>query len=328
LRPSSIRAEDLRRALEPDGWLGHTAQPRFAAFAASPLELPVADLERFFASRGLCPGDARGDAGTWARELVTLDLRAIAHGLSLLQSREGERAAVRMLPSAARAALADDPPVLDHVGIEVFGRLEWYVDALTAWASRGPVRLSHHRILPSVQVRKALSYDPELSEVRIARVYLPIGEQTGNLEIFSTTQDWRYSVARQLSLHRERPRGGTDRLVEELKESFALPFEPVGHLALRVACWQTVESVHRILSDLVERETARRLYDEELSYNADDQSLNSKILTASGTLMGAPVFGRIVELISYGVIRDPRQRGWDRGLAADPGPRQVQLRRM
>jgi hypothetical protein len=299
-RPS-IRAEDLREAIEPDGWLGCRTLDRFISLAAAPVALAEGEADRFFAGRGL---SSEGDERDLARELVALDLRAIAHGSSLLLSEHVEQLALQLLPNPARVAVLDDPPQLDHIGLEVFGRLEWYVEVLVAWARRGVLRLSGYRIFPSVQVRKALAYDPQLGEVRIARFYLEGRERTVNLELFEVTQHWRYTVARQLGLFAGMPREGVDRLVGELERSVALPLEPVGHVALEVGHWQTVEAVHRILADPRSHDATTRLYDEAVSYNPGDQSVNTKFVTQSGIMAGKPVFGRIVELISYGERRD------------------------
>jgi len=316
---SRIRAVDLLDALAPDGWLGEATPPRFATFADARLELPADQTGDFFAARGL-ESRARVAGTPLPRDLVDLDLRAIAHGMAVLHSERAEREALRRLPGLAREPLRTDPPTLDHVGVEVFGRLDWYVEAIAAWAAGGTARISHHRIFPSVQVRRALAYDPRLGDVRIARIHLQVGRRRLNLELFEAMQDWRYTVARQLALFCDRPRDGADRVAEALHGSLPLPLEPVGHLALRVERWQTVDTVHRTLADPVGREASRRLHDERPSYNAADRSLNTKILTTNGTLAGAAVFGRVVELISYGVGRPPGALERLRGTPPTDGP--------
>ena len=205
-----------------------------------------------------------------------------------------------------REALEHDPPELDHVGIEVFGKIEWYLETLAQWEDLGIVKLGGYRVFPSVQVRKALAYDPDLQDVRIARVYIESEVGDINLELFEVAQHWLYTVARQVSLFADTPRKELDRIVEALADWVTLPLDPVAHFALGVQRWQTVETVHRILSDPRARRDGTRLYGQALSYNHGDESLNCKFLTRSATLAGKPVFGRVTELISYGVHTDPR----------------------
>jgi hypothetical protein len=274
-----IDADALRVDLEPDGWLGHRTPERFLRLAGSPVQISDEERSRFFARRGLRDAAARGDARRLALELVGLDLCAIAHASSFLLSDAAEGTARALLPQALAPALESDPPQLDHVGLEVFGQLEWYLRVLAAWADSGAVKLRGYRIFPSVQVRKILAYDPKLADVRIARVYLEGATGTLNLEIFEVTQHWLYTAARQ------RATFGTD------CQRDGGPLVPVGHLAFAVESWRTVEAVHGGLAEACLRAEITTPYGEEISFNPGDASINTKF-----RVQGGP----IIELVSYG----------------------------
>lgn len=293
-----ISAKALSSALAPEEWLGPTTEA-FTALANATPPVSRTDIRRFFARRKL------GLEPALARALVALDARTIAHGLSLLLSGKGQDIALQPLPERVFSALRDDPPLLDHIGIEVFGRLEWYIEMLRQWTAPGVMRLGDYRVFPSVQVRKALAYDPGLEDVRIARVYVEGGGRDVNLELFEVTQHWLYTVPRRWSLFAGAGRGGQAEFSAALKGSVPVPLDPVDHLALRVNNWETVRTVHAILSGLGTQDADTRLYDTGLSYNHGDGSLNCKFLTRSATFEGSPVFGRVTELISYGIGNNP-----------------------
>lgn len=301
----AVRVEELCGAVAPDasdgsdGWLGHRTHERFLHLAASSLaawsrEPADGEAQRFFARRSLRSPCRDCDSRTLAQELVAVDLRAVAHAASFLLSEPAEETARGLLREALGTALPGDPPRLDHVGLEVFGRLEWYLAALEAWARQGALSLRGCRVFPSVQVRRALAYDPALADVRIARVYLESEGRRVNLEIFEATQHWLFTAARQLATFSAAPAGPAARLApvfRELGGALALPLVPVAHLALAVSRRRTLEAVERILVDPARREAIARPYD-ALSYNPADRSLNTKFRARGGP---------IIELIQYGV---------------------------
>ena len=274
-----IDADAIRADLEPDGWLGHQTAERFLRLAGSPVETGEDEQARFFARRGLRGAATKGDASRLARELVGLDLRAIAHASSFLLSDGAEQTARALLPQTLAPAFASDLPRLDHLGLEVFGQLEWYLSVLAAWADTGALKLRGYRIFPSVQVRKVLAYDPQLADVRIARVYIEGAARTLNLEIFEVTQHWLHTVARQ------RATFGAGSARDDG------PRVPVGHLALAVESWKTVEEVHCGLAEACLREEITTPYGVEISFNPGDASINTKFRAWGGP---------IIELVSYG----------------------------
>lgn len=282
---TAIDAEALRVDLTPDGWLGHQTQARFLLLAGTGIEVGEDPQARFFARRGLPIASASAGSFRLARALVDLDLRAIAHAASFLVCENAERTARALLPAALAPAVESDEPALDHLGLEVFGQLEWYLGVLAAWADAGALKLRGYRIFPSVQVRRVLAYDPKLADMRIARVYLEGPARTLNLEIFEATQHWLYTAARH------RATFGAD---HELDGG---PPVPVGHLALAVESWKTVEAVHCGLAEACLRENLTTPYGDEISFNPGDASINTKFRARGGP---------IIELVSYGHGFDSR----------------------
>ena len=285
MQRTPIDADAMRVDLEPDGWLGHPTSERFRRLAGASVEIGESEQARFFARRGLRGASAQGDARRLARELVDLDLRAVAHASSFLLSGGAEQTARALLPQALIPALESDLPQLDHLGLEVFGQLEWYLGVLAAWADTGALKLRGYRIFPSVQVRKVLAYDPQLADVRIARVYFEGETRTLNLEIFEATQHWLHTAARQRATFG----AGSGR-----DEG---PLVPVGHLALAVESWKTVEAVHCGLAEACLREEITTPYGEEISFNPGDASINTKFRVRGGP---------IIELVSYGHGVEPQ----------------------
>jgi hypothetical protein len=72
---------------------------------------------------------------------------------------------------------------------------------------------------------------------------------------------------------------------------------PVGHLALAVESWKTVEAVHCGLAEACLRETLTTPYGDEISFNPGDASINTKFRARGGP---------IIELVSYGHGFDAR----------------------
>ena len=269
----------MRVDLMPEGWLGHRTLERFVRLADACPEIGDAQQARFFARRGLPIAASNADSCQLARTLVDLDLRAIAHASSFLLSEGAEETARALLPPELKPAVEADEPQLDHLGLEVFGQLEWYLEVLAGWAATGALKLRGYRIFPSVQVRRVLAYDPRLADVRIARVYLEGPSRTVNLEIFEATQHWLYTAARHRATFA--PEAGDD----------GGPPVPVGHLALAVESWKTVEAVHCGLAEACLRETLSTPYGDEISFNPGDTSINTKFRARGGP---------IIELVSYG----------------------------
>jgi hypothetical protein len=274
-----IDAEALRVDLMPEGWLGHLTLERFVRLADSRAEIGEEQQARFFARRGLPMAASNRGSCQMARTLVELDLRAIAHASSFLLSEEAEEIARALLPTELKPAVEADEPQLDHLGLEVFGQLEWYLGVLAGWAEAGALKLCGYRIFPSVQVRRALAYDPRLADVRIARVYLEGPSRTVNLEILEATQHWLYTAARHRATFA--PEGGDE----------GGPPVPVGHLALAVENRKTVEAVHCGLAEACLREILSTPYGDEISFNPGDGSINTKFRARGGP---------IIELVSYG----------------------------
>jgi len=302
--PLARDALDLRRRLSHDGWLGHRTAPPLTALALSPALAPVPDEEwrRFFEARGITAADdadlGEGPGQDPASTLDALDRDALAHGLSLLCSEGAQECALGLLPPEAAPALAGERPLLDHVGIELLGRLEWSIAALAEWAARLGLDARGCHVFPSVQVRRALADDPDLRDVRIARVFFVREGRTVNLELFEVGQHWRRAVARRVALLADIPGRDPARLSRALLGRAAPRVEPIGHLALRVADARAVEAVHAAVAG-ARRGDALRVYEARPSYNPADRSVNTKLVCRSAIVAGEPVHGRVLELIHY-----------------------------
>ena len=294
---TSIDAEALRVDLTPDGWLGHQTQARFLRLALAGLEVGEDQQASFFARRALPIASASTSSFRLAGALVDLDLRAIAHAASFLLCEDAERTARALLPAALAPAVESDEPALDHLGLEVFGQLEWYLGVLAAWADAGALKLRGYRIFPSVQVRRVLAYDPKLADVRIARVYLEGPARTLNLEIFEATQHWLYTAARH------RATFGADHEMDG-------PPVPVGHLALAVESWKTVEAVHCGLAEACLRETLTTPYGDEIS--SLGRSRQHQVSRPGGPIIESSAWHALIQRVEAGRSMDEMTFG--------PGP--------
>ena len=269
----------MRVDLAPDGWLGHQTLERFRQLAGAAIEIAEDEQAHFFGRRGVRAAPSCDDARRLMRELVALDLCGIAHASSFLLSDGAEQTVRDLLPRALAPAFESDLPQLDHVGLEIFGQLEWYLAVLEAWADAGALKLRGYRIFPSVQVRRVLAYDPQLAGVRIARVYLEGRGRTVNLEIFEVTQHWSYTASRQQATFGAGSARDGDPLV------------PVGHLALAVRSRKTMEALHCGIQEACRREILSTPYGDEISFNPGDASINTKFRARGGP---------IIEIVSYG----------------------------
>ena len=151
-----------------------------------------------------------------------------------------------------------------------------------------------------MQVKKALSADPQLSGVRIARVYFEGGGRSVNLEIFEAMQHWLFTALRGIAV----ADGATKSLVRDLLQETGQPAaeqpEPIGHVALQVRRRTTVEAVHAALAEARETGALTLPYCGGLSYNPGDASINTKLISRDRVGGANRNFASIVEVISYG----------------------------
>jgi hypothetical protein len=158
------------------------------------------------------------------------------------------------------------------------------------------------RIFPSVQVRRALAYDPDLADVRIARIFFAHGDNEVNLEVFEATQSWKYIALRQAALyaHLLDPPGRAQAYAR-LTEAGCAALEPVGHVAFRVSDARIVEDIQAVLLQERSRATTAtmRPYVENVFFNPSDGSTNTKFVVATPLPSGEYLDSQIIEVVSY-----------------------------
>jgi hypothetical protein len=299
--PEAARLEisDWRILLCPQSWLGHSTPPEFLGVSGQDV-LSVASqfaIDACFADRGTVDAD---DPKALIRCLLDADVECISHALSALLSMSNQDVE-QLVPNGIRSVIGDDGVEFDHIGIEVFGKLEWYIELFDrAYAPLG-INVVHEHIFPSVQVRRALEYDEHLGDVRIGRIYFAHGEQQVNLEVFEATQCWQYIAQRQASLyaHLTEPAArGT--AFAKLNGNSSAALEPVGHVAFRVSCAEIVESIQSVLlQESRQPDTTMRPYVQHVFFNPADGSTNTKFVTATTLPSGARLDSQIVEIVSY-----------------------------
>lgn len=291
---------DWPALLSPSTWLGHVTPDEFLGVCGQDVASVASrsEIEACFAQRRV---DETREPLSLVSSLLDADVHCITHALSALLSMSCDDAN-RLMPPAIREVVGDQSVVFDHIGIEVFGKLEWYIELFDrAYAPLG-INVVHEHIFPSVQVRRALEYDPDLGDVRIGRIYFAHGSTQVNLEVFEATQCWRYIALRQASLyaHLNTPVGRADALCAIYEAVQAMP-EPVGHVAFRVGSAQTVRDIQEVLLRESRQAGAgsMRPYSKRVFFNPSDGSTNTKFVVSTPLANGASLDSQIVEIVSY-----------------------------
>jgi hypothetical protein len=286
--------------LSPRLWLGHETPEEFLSVSGKDVLSVVSqgDVDAAFAERFIDGTD--GDE-LLVPCLLDADVACVAHALSALLSLSNEDARSLMPPKIRRVINGGEVP-FDHIGIEVFGKLEWYIELFSrAYAPLG-INVVGERIFPSVQVRRALQYDENLADVRIARVFFSHGENEVNLEVFEATQCWKYTALRQAALyaHLEDSPRRAPAFAALARCAGTIP-EPVGHVAFRVADANTVESIQAVLLKESKKpnSTTMRPYVQEVFFNPSDGSTNTKFVVSQTLPSGLTLESQIVEILSY-----------------------------
>jgi hypothetical protein len=302
------RGDDIRSPrvdwpmlLNPTTWLGHVTPDEFLGVSGRDVfgVVPQNEVDTCFTQR-------RVDAGNEPRSSITTlldaDVQCITHALSALLSMSCDDAN-RLMPPPIRGVVGSQNVVFDHIGIEVFGKLEWYIELFDrAYAPLG-INVVHEHIFPSVQVRRALEYDPELGEVRIGRIYFAHGNTQVNLEVFEATQRWHYIALRQACLyaHLSMPPGRAHAFHAIVESAESMP-EPVGHVAFRVESAQTVRDIQDVLlrESRIGGAATMRPYSKRVFFNPSDGSTNTKFVVSTQLPDGRRLDSQIVEIVSYG----------------------------
>jgi hypothetical protein len=294
------RPRDLHVLLSPETWLGHNTpmefldvSGRYVAQVAS-----QAEIKACFSERGITnPADQQ-----WLIPLLLdADVACMSHALTALLSMSDEDAG-RLMPARIREITDSSGVIFDHIGVEVFGKLEWYIELFDrAYAPMG-INVVREHIFPSVQVRKALEYDTDLVDVRIARIYFSHGDTNVNLEVFEATQSWNFIALRQASLYAHLIKPATRaQAFSAFTRTVNGALEPVGHVAFRVPDAGIVESIQAALLEESQHESfpAMRPYVDQVFFNPADRSTNTKFVVSTRIPTGEEIDSQIVEILSY-----------------------------
>ena len=286
--------------LNPESWLGHETPALFLTASGDDVRrvVPESEIAAHFA--------ARVPANEANREqiigiLLDADVKCIAHGLSALLSMTSDDA-MRLIPDAIRDVIDGHRVHFDHIGIEIFGELEWYIELFDRVYAALDINVVHEHICPSLQVRAALQYDENLGDVRFGRIFFAHDDNRVNLEIFEVEQHWQFIALRQATLYAHLPNcEPRAHAVSNLSDSATVMFEPVGHVAFRVADTATVNGIQQVLLRESRAAGARRMrpYTDKVVFHPADESHNSKFVVATPLPSGLSVDSNIIEIISY-----------------------------
>jgi hypothetical protein len=295
---SELSVEDWTRLLSPHGWLGHVTPEEFLGISGDDVFsiVSAAEIDACFAEHLI---RRSGDALV-RKCILDADVRCIAHALSALLSLSTD-ATRDLIPGQIREVIGGQSVQFDHIGIEIFGRLEWYIELFDqAYAPLG-INVVHDHIFPSVQVRQALAYDENLKDVRIGRIYFAHGDVEVNLEVFEATQSWRYIALRQAALYAHlRKAEKLDGAFSRLLRNAGVELEPVGHVAFRVPGAETVEAIQNVLlREQKVPESGIRPYVQQVFFNPSDGSTNTKFVVATDLGSRLSVDSQIIEIVSY-----------------------------
>lgn len=238
---------------------------------------------------------------------VRLDLAHLAQGLTIVFDSDHDAILASMMPWHLYDIIQDVKPVIDHVGRELFGPLDFYLELLDRYAAAvglvhvalppGPnVTEKGDAVFQSVQVVEALrQFDPDLEGVTIGKICFSAVDEpqtTGCLELFQPAlrdglapQCHRHTVERMHNLH-------SDKATEGPVTDLSLQ-PPVCHLSIEAADVATVFELHEV----AQRDTSGMLmpYVDRVVENTGDGSTNTKISIRSRP--DSPVYNKIIEIV-------------------------------
>ena len=176
---------------------------------------------------------------------------------------------------------------IDHVGIELYGPLSFYLPILKWISPDLGIEYLKQITFPSTQVVQVLKkYDPKLESVTIARVYFRKNDKTRCLELFQTAPQDETSP-QPISETKLR------RSLLTAKQSNS-PQMPIDHISVQL---ETVEAVNRTHSQIhkLSSETLQP-YHYKISYNPADGSTQTKVLLRDSK---EEHFNKIIEFVHY-----------------------------
>jgi len=291
---------DWETLLNPNFWLGHSTLPAFVGVSAADVRNIASEkeLQACFAAHQVNDDKNRERI---IGQLLDADVNCISHALSALLSLTNKDAR-RLIPKEIQHVVGEEDIEFDHIGIEIFGKLEWYIELFKQIFAPLEINVVGEHIFPSVQVKSALQYDQKLGDVRIGRIFFSHGKKKVNLEVFEVSQAWQYIALRQAALyaHLREPATRSKRF-SALACQFGVVLEPVGHVAYRVPYAETVESIQSVLLKESSKDSAGLMhpYVEQVIYNPSDNSTNTKFVVSTALPTGERINSQLVEVISY-----------------------------
>ncbi len=218
---------------------------------------------------------------------IQTDLSNLVRDLNLL-FKENHDDIINVYLGSHVTVLGSSKRHMDHIGRELFGPIQIYLNWLTELAPKLGLKYLRHQVFPSTQVVKVLqSQDPNVRGVTIGRIYFSaLGHsQIGALELFQVAllngdhpQDIRHTFERVYS-------SGDSKVV------------PIEHVSIELNSIEAVNGVQKHLSERAQQDASLKLYQESVSYNPGDGSTNTKfIIEGAGKK-------KIVELVHYGDLK-------------------------
>jgi hypothetical protein len=293
----AIPHKALQLLLAPGGWLRHTPPAGLLAIANRVVPEMIGRHSLGGGSSRRFSAADESAIDELSAGFIEADVRSVFHSLSALMLAELVELAHPIIPSF----IAQEHTKVDHVGLEIFGKLEWYIELIERVKDELPLEYLRYLIFPSVQVRRSLSSDPNLGDVRIARIYFRQDGREFNLELFEVEQAWQFPASRQMHLLGEMT---TSRervtLWTQQRAHGELPL-PVSHVAFLIPQWREMERLHYALVEAAEQPGAQfTMFSRELVFNPGDMSANTKVILQTEGADGMRLRNRILELVFYG----------------------------
>jgi hypothetical protein len=283
--------------------LGTRPDERFAALMDANLRRRASyrrDVVPYLRARGV-----RDDA--IIEQLVRLDLQNLAHALTVLFCTDHETILESVMPDHLYRVIHDVQPVIDHVGRELFGPLDFYLELLAELCGR--YGLDHVALAPdetvtpegnavfqSVQVVEALrQFDPDLAAVTIAKIHFAEHDRpevTGCLELFQAAgpdgrapQGYRHTIERLNNLHLEAGQVGIGLSLQP----------PICHISVEAPDSATVLAIHEVVAT----DTSKLLmpYVDRVVENPGDHSTNTKLSVRHSP--DSPLYNQIIEVVHH-----------------------------
>jgi hypothetical protein len=286
-------------------WLDITPDDRFSPLIGCNLrrrESYRRDVVPYLRARGVADD-------LMIEQFVRLDLEHLAHALTVVFSSDHEVVLKSIMPDHLYLVINEVNPIIDHVGRELFGPIDFYLEVLHDLAPR--LGLDHQPLPPgdkitsngdavfqSVQVVEALrQFDPDLEGVTIAKIFFAERDRpsaTGCLELFqpalrdgSAPQCHRHTVERLANLHSDTSEGGATLSMQP----------PICHISIEAPDVDTVHAIH----DVAKTDTSGMLmpYVDRVVENRGDHSTNTKLSVKSHP--DSPLFNKIIEVVYHQV---------------------------